>query len=228
MSLSGKVRGLLRDLRSTRVTFEHAEDERDNYPEKIGVADANFETVEFIRKTNSLMVAEIGVYKGHTSREIARVLGNRGELHLYDFYDVVERVAAELADLGYTNIRTFPNSYKYLDSYNWSLGRVLAKHDEPIYDYIFIDGAHTWAIDGLAAVLADRLLKPGGHLDFDDHEWTLADSEALRPKNFPLTARMYTAEQIKTRQVQMICDLLIRRDHRYTEIVPNKIFRKVR
>jgi predicted O-methyltransferase YrrM len=228
MSLRRTARALIRELRSTRVKFEHAEDERDNYPQMVAVASANSQTVQFLRTTESRTIAEIGIYEGHTSREIARMLDGRGELHLYDFDDVVARVAAELSDLGYRNIKTFPNSYKYLDSYNWSLGKVLAKNPEPIYDYVFIDGAHTWAIDGFASLLADRLLKPGGHLDFDDHNWTLADSRALRPQNFPLTARMYTPEQIRTQQVQMICDLLFRRDDRYTEVVPDKIFRKER
>ena len=33
---------------------------------------------------------------------------------------------------------------------------------EPVFDFVFLDGAHTWDADGLAFLLVDRLLKPGG------------------------------------------------------------------
>lgn len=202
--------------------------ERGNYPVILSVRQPNLHTLDFLRSTDARYVAEIGIYQGHTSREIARWLAGEGELHLYDFHDTVAKVAGELAAEGHLNIRVFPNSYKYLDSYNWSLAKMLEQHPEPIYDYVFIDGAHTWAIDGFATLLVDRLLKPGGYLDFDDHEWTLAGSPTLRPGVFPLTGRMYTDEQVHTPQVKLICDLLIRRDDRYEEVVPDKIFRKIR
>jgi predicted O-methyltransferase YrrM len=44
---------------------------------------------------------------------------------------------------------------------------------EPCYDFVFIDGAHTWDADALAFGLADRLLAPGGWVLFDDLDWTL-------------------------------------------------------
>jgi len=93
---------------------------------------------------------------------------------------------------------------------------------------VFLDGAHTWAHDALAFFLADRLLRPGGHIDFDDFDWSLARSPTLRPSVFPRTAEDFTEEQIECRQVESILDLLVRRDARYVEVVPNKIFRKIR
>jgi predicted O-methyltransferase YrrM len=203
-------------------------DERENYPSSVRVAGPSRDTLEFLRGTTCRMIAEIGIYQGHTSLEIARWLDGEGELHLFDFADKVEAVAAKLAQEGFTNVRAFPNSYKLLDSYNWSLAQVMAEHTKPLYDFVFIDGAHTWAVDALTTFLADRLLKPGGYLDLDDHDWTLAGSPSLRPSAFPLTARMYTDEQIEARQVAMICDLILRRDDRYEEVVPNRIFRKLR
>lgn len=74
---------------------------------------------------------------------------------------------------------------------------------------------------------AGRLLKPGGFIAFDDYGWTLAHSKALRPLKFPLTGKLYTDEQIKTPQVEMIFDLLMRRDDRYVEVVPDRVWRKV-
>jgi predicted O-methyltransferase YrrM len=203
-------------------------DERNNYPRFVDVSAANQHTMDFLRTTRCRMIAEIGIYQGHTSREITKWLNGEGELHLFDFDDRVHKVAEDLAKAGHTNVRTFPNSYKLLDSYNWSLAGLLEQHVEPIYDYVFIDGAHTWAVDALTALLVDRLLRPGGYLDLDDYSWTLGGSPSMRPERFPLTAKLYTREQIDALQIKMICDLLIRRDDRYQEVVPDKIWRKTR
>jgi len=86
---------------------------------------------------------------------------------------------------------------------------------------------HNWAVDALAAFLADRMLKVGGYLDFDDYDWTLGGSASLNPMVFPLTRKLYTAEQIASKQVKMIVDLIIRRDPRYQEVVADKIFQKL-
>jgi predicted O-methyltransferase YrrM len=181
-----------------------------------------------LQRTQCRCIAEIGIYRGYTSSEIAKWLAGEGELHLFDFDNVVQMVTQQLASDGYTNVRGYGNSYKYLDSYNWSLATVLQDHPDPLYDFIYIDGAHTWAVDGFATLLADRLLLPGGYLAHDDYNWTLARSPSLNPAAFPLTARMYTDEQIRSRQVEMICDLLIRRSGRYEEVLKDTIWRKVR
>jgi predicted O-methyltransferase YrrM len=64
-------------------------------------------------------------------------------------------------------------------SYTWFLHDTVraqlndAGEIEPCYDFVFIDGAHTWDVDALAFTLADRLLVPGGWILFDDLDWTL-------------------------------------------------------
>ena len=173
------------------------------------------------------MIAELGVFQGHTSMEFAKFLNGKGELHLYDFEDRVADVEKRLAAAGYSNVKTFGSSYKLLDSYCWTLGQMVERHPEPIYDFIFVDGPHTWAIDALATLLSDKLLKVGGYLDFDNYKWTLAGSPSMNPKDFPLTKKLYTPEQIDAQQVKMIVDLLVRRDPRYREIVTERIFQKI-
>jgi predicted O-methyltransferase YrrM len=198
-----------------------------NYPKSLAVAAANAVTVEFVRQSGCSRIAEIGAYHGDTSVEFAKYLNGNGELHIFDRAEYVEHTLRRLREAGHTNVRGFSSSGRLLDSYNWTLGRLLAEHRGPIYDYVFLDGAHTWAIDGFAALLADRLLKVGGHLDFDDYHWNLVGSPCLNPRVFPLTARLYTDEQMEAFQVQMIVDVLIRPDPRYKEVVANKIFQKI-
>ena len=158
----------------------------------VAVSVANSKTMDFIKDKHCRMIAELGVYQGHTSMAFAKYLNGEGSLHLYDFEDRVRTVAAELERAGFHNVQSFGCSYRYRDSYNWALGKAIATHGEPIYDYIFLDGAHDWAIDALATLLSDRLLKVGGYLDFDDYGWTLAESPSLNPRAFPLTAKLYT------------------------------------
>lgn len=120
------------------------------------------------------------------------------------------------------------NTHKTLDCYNWSLMKLLQQHDQPIFDYVFLDGAHTWNVDALTFFLADRLLKTGGHLDFDDYDWSIGSSPSLNPKVYPRTRKLYTEEQIAERQVKLIVDLLVKTNPRYVEVIPNKIYRKIR
>lgn len=192
----------------------------------LNVQGPNARTVELVRASGARTYGEVGVYRGDTARCVAEVLGGAGELHLFDYADRVEPVAAALRAAGHVNVVAHANSRRMLDSYNWSLMRLLAAHQEPLFDYVFLDGAHTWTLDALAFCLIDRLLRPGGIVDFDDYAWTLEASPSMRPEVFPDVLGLYTDEQIAARQVALVVDLLVRRDERYEEIVPDKAFRK--
>ena len=197
------------------------------YPESdLNVEGANERTVAFFAQSGCRRYAEIGVYKGDTAGRIADVLGGEGEIHLFDYADRVEPVAAALRGAGHRNVVAHGNSRRLLDSYNWSLMHVLAERGGGAFDYVFIDGAHTWAHDALAFALADRLLAPGGYIDFDDYRWTLRASPTMNPTAFPEVEQLYTDEQIDARQVALVVDLLVRSDERYEEVVPDKVFRK--
>ena len=237
MTTSGTIKQLRQSLRTfeRRIGYRFSRistlwgHEHSNYPRTIiGVGrKPNLQTVAFVRSTASKIVAEIGVYHGDTSLEIARVLNGIGELHLFDFQDRVDAVEKKVIEAGFHNIKTHGNSYKLLDSYNWLLAKLIDKNNEPIFDYVFMDGNSTFAIDGLTFFLVDRLLKVGGHIDFDNYDLIFGTSRTFRPERFPLTGKLYTREQIDTKQVKMIVDLLVRKSRRYSEIVPNKIFRKM-
>jgi hypothetical protein len=81
-------------------------------------------------------------------------------------------------------------------SYVWWLKRQVEKRSdsagncEPLYDLCYVDGAHNLSIDGVAVVLAEKLLRPGGWLVLDDLEWTYRDDPyGLRERGvyFPLS-----------------------------------------
>jgi predicted O-methyltransferase YrrM len=193
----------------------------------LNVPGANRRTLDFFAGTGCTRYAEIGVYKGDTALAIAQLLAGRGEIHLFDFEDRVREAEGRLRQAGHTNVVSHANSRRLLDSYNWSLMQLLAAGKAPVFDYVFLDGAHTWALDALAFCLVDRLLCDGGYVDFDDYRWTLAGSPSMRPEVFPDVRRLYSDEQIATRQVQLVVDLLVRRHSGYREVVPDKVFQKV-
>jgi len=220
-------KGFRRIRKLSQLTDRLINSDRANVPRGGAVYGPNYETINFIKRTECRHIAEIGIFKGFTSMEFAKFLNGEGELHLFDYEDRVKSVAIALEHAGFRNVRVFGSSYKLLDSYNWSLAKLLEQNAGPIYDYVFVDGAHSWAVDALTAFLADRMLKVGGYLDFDDYDWTFGGSPSCNPRVFPLTGKLYTAEQIESKQVKMIVDLLIRRDPRYQEVVANKIFQKL-
>ena len=188
------------------------------------VADAR--TMEFLASADARTIAEIGVDQGATSEAILAWLGGRGVVHLFDFEDCLDRVTQRLRANGLMNFVAHGNSRRKLDSYNWSLMRMLQENPAPVFDYVYLDGAHTWAIDALTFFLIDQLLKPGGYIDFDDYHWTIDGSPTVNPRVYPRIREMYTEEQMQTSQVALIVDLLVRRPGRYEEVVPDKIFRK--
>lgn len=193
----------------------------------LNVEGPNEQTVEQVRASGARVYAEVGVYLGATAEAVAEVLGGEGEIHLFDFEDRVGPLAERLRARGHGNVVAHPNSRRALDSYNWSLMKLLREGRAGSFDYVFLDGAHTWAHDALAFLLVDRLLAPGGHVDFDDYAWTLERSPSMSPEAFPPTRKLYTDEQIAEPQVALVVELLVRSDARYEEVVPDKVFRKV-
>jgi predicted O-methyltransferase YrrM len=198
-----------------------------SYPTgELNVTAANSQTVEFFAASGCRTYAELGVYEGDTALAIATSLDGEGELHLFDFEDRVEAVSARLRQAGHENVFAHANSRRLLDSYNWSLMQLLEESKSALFDYVFLDGAHTWTHDALAFLLIDRLLQPGGYIDFDDYTWTLRNSPSMNPAAFPEVEQLYTDDQIDSAQVALVVDLLVKLDPAYEEVVPNKIFRK--
>jgi predicted O-methyltransferase YrrM len=109
-------------------------------------------------------------------------------------------------------------------SYTWWLKeqveRASDRHGncEPMYDFCYLDGAHNWTIDGLAALLVEKLLRPGGWLLLDDLNWTYA---AYRggyggPGQSPQDLGLSAAEQAAP-HVHAVFELLVKQHPSFTE-----------
>jgi len=186
-------------------------------------------TYSFLKKVfgveQHFSYAEFGIYKADTAYNVCKQFPN-ATLYLFDFHENIE-AAKEKLSIFTNKIFYYGNTQKYNDSYNWSLAQLLQNQQNyPLFDYCFLDGAHTFAVDALNFLLCDKLTRVGGYIDFDDYYWTLRGS-SLDPKKIPAIADQYTEEQIDSKQVALIVDLLVKTNPQYKEILKNKIFQKI-
>lgn len=96
-------------------------------------------------------------------------------------------------------------------SYNWELMKLIEERTqngscEPLFDFCFIDGAHSWGVDGFAFFLVEKLLKPKGWLLFDDLHWTYESSPTLGKTKM---VKQMPEDERKTSQVNKIFTLLV-------------------
>jgi predicted O-methyltransferase YrrM len=165
------------------VRFEEVAEGLDGLPHMS--PDEGRKVYDHIRSAGARDVLELGSAHGVGAAYMAAALeanGGEGVVTTVDraaaSYDPApEQVAAGIG-LGHRVRQVMvPDS-----SYTWWLKeQVEARSDEagncePAYDFCYLDGAHDWTIDGLAVVLVERLLRPGGWLLLDDLGWSYADS----------------------------------------------------
>jgi predicted O-methyltransferase YrrM len=163
------------------------------------------ELFEFVATHQPANCLELGFAHGVSTCYIAAALEavGRGQLTSVDVKASLERTpsAEELLDRAGLTHRV--ELVREQTSYNWFLHRTLRaqlNHGriQPIYDFCFIDGAHTWVDDGFAFTLVDKLLKPGGWVLFDDLNWKPDDA-----------GQGLDSEEDRLAEVREILDLLV-------------------
>lgn len=179
---------------------------------------------DHIQATRPEGVLEIGTANAVGSAYMAAALDEVGRGRV----TTVDRVGASyspgpetvLADVGLTDrveLIRVPDS-----SYNWWLKtQILTRSDaagnvEPMYDFAYLDGAHEFNIDGLAVVLIEKLLKPGGWLLLDDLDWTYATSPSFIAKPSARPKNLSDAE-LHEPHVRAVFDVLLRSHPAFSE-----------
>jgi predicted O-methyltransferase YrrM len=169
---------------------------------------------DFVRRQRPKRCLELGFAHGVGSLYIASALeaNDSGRLTTVDIPTALARrpTAHELVDRAGLAHRV--EILVEETSYNWYLHRVLREQQrdgaiEPVFDFVFLDGGHTWDADGLAVLLSTRLLRPGGWILLDDLDWKFDE----RSPQIPVSQRRY-------RQVQEIWDLLVTTDQAFDEL----------
>ncbi len=167
----------------------------------------------FVSENGFRSCLELGFMHGVSSVYIAAALEANGAGHLTS---VDIPYALELTPLASDLLERAGLSHRVElvvnpDSYVWWLrkqlrGQQRGKTIEPLYDFVFIDGAHTWDHDALAFLLVDRLLRPGGWVLLDDLDWCVPEGASV------------PADTLSIPHVREIWDLLIESDPSYDEL----------
>lgn len=170
---------------------------------------------------------ELGFAHGAGSGYIAAALDEMDRGHLScvdiepsrDFTPTIEDTLARLALADRVSV------HREVNSYNWFLKKTIDARTRngichPCYDFVFIDGSKNWTIDGMAFFLADKLLRPGGWILFDDYGWRYADALARGKGNSDgVSARALSDDQIEQPNVAAIFHLLVVQHPRYANFM---------
>jgi predicted O-methyltransferase YrrM len=182
------------------------------------------DAIRFIKANNAdPMFAEFGVGVGATTLEVAKILDNHGEIHIFDFHESVQELRYDLHVRGFTNVHPHGNTNKHWDSYHWSVSKLLEEGKTEQFDLIYIDGAHTYLHDALIFFMADRILKVNGIMIFDDWSWSFSSSQWMKD----IRHQFMTDEQINARQIGMFIRDLVDTHVGYEALLPNEVYRKV-
>jgi len=169
---------------------------------------------EFIRDAKVRNVLELGFANGASTMYLAAAVDEvgGGSILTMDNQSARARKPNILDLMEKTGLGKYVTPVFADASYSWELMKLLEREVQPRFDFVFIDGAHTWEVDGLAFFVVDRFLRPGGWILFDDLEWTLGGGGM---KDVPWVKEL-PVEQRGTPQIEKVFDLLVKRHPNYT------------
>jgi predicted O-methyltransferase YrrM len=159
-------------------------------------------------------ILELGCAHGTSTAYLAAALEAKGAglVRTFDREDARDRDPNLFTVLQHVGVEHRVKPILSRSSYTWELMRLVEERTEgevthPLFDFCFLDGAHTWETDGLAFLLVDRLMKPDRWIVFDDVNWTLGSSPTLRDTS---RVKALAPEERTTPHVRKIIDLLVR------------------
>ncbi len=162
---------------------------------------------------------ELGFFHGVSSAYIAEMLREQGSGHLVtiDLESARNREPNIEQILDSLALRRLVTIYFEPRSYTWRLMKLIEEHPEPIFDFCYVDGGHTWDHSGFGFFLVEKLLRPGGWTLFDDLSWTIEQSSAFQDAaTRENLMRRHTREYVATPQVRKVWELLVKRHPSFT------------
>jgi predicted O-methyltransferase YrrM len=172
---------------------------------------------DHLRETGATRVLELGTAHGVSAAYMAAAIEESGGM----VTTVDHAVATKLRDpqpgpvLERTGLSLSVNRVLVEDSsYTWWLGQQIESQTRsgqcrPMYDFVYIDGAHNWTIDGFSFVLVEKLLRPDGWLLLDDLGWAYgAPGTSTGPGQGPDALGLSSAE-CALPHMQRVFDLLV-------------------
>jgi len=176
---------------------------------------------DFIITKNVVSILEIGFFHGKSTNFMAAALDELGcgKVCTIDIY------SAKNYTPNINELSTRTGLVSYIEPIfsergsQWEMRRLIQDNSRddvcsPIFDFCFIDAYHSWECAGLDFFLAEKLLKPGGWILFDDLDWSFDTSPTW--KNLPETKAMSDAYRT-TKQVREVFALLVKQHQQFVE-----------
>jgi predicted O-methyltransferase YrrM len=171
-------------------------------------------------------VLELGTAHGVGAAYMAAALQARGAGHLttVDYagasFDPSPEEVLERA--GLTDWVTVIRAHS---SYNWFLKQTIeecsdaAGNCRPRFDFCYLDGSKNFNVDGLAVVLVEKLLKPGGWLLMDDLEWTYERNPWIAPTGDGRPLGPLSASERTEPHLLAVFELIVAQHPSFTRLV---------
>jgi predicted O-methyltransferase YrrM len=179
---------------------------------------------DHVRATRPAEVLELGTAHGVGAAYLAAGLDDNGagRLTTVDFAGAAYDPSPE-AVLAHAGVAARVQVVRDFSSYTWWLKeQVQARSDragnvEPLYDFVYLDGAKHWTIDGLAVVLVEKLLRPGGWLLMDDLDWTYAQDPG-REATDGIVHRELSERERSEPHLRAVFDLIVAQHPSFTDV----------
>ena len=179
---------------------------------------------DHVRETRPASVLELGTAHGVSAAYIAAALDANGEGHLttVDSSQLTWENPTPGELLEAAGLRGRVSIDRSYSTYNWFLKeQVEAQSDdagncEPLYDFCFLDGQKNWSVDGLAVVLIQKLLRPGGWLLLDDLGWTY--SPATTGFHYWTDIGQLSERERIEPHMRAVFELIVKQDPAFTEL----------
>jgi predicted O-methyltransferase YrrM len=166
---------------------------------------------DLIRREHLASVLEIGFYHGVSTCYLASAVAPQGG-HVTSIDIPYSAGLAPTAEelLQSCALAPFVTVVREPAGAAWHLMKLISARQR--FDLCYIDDIHTWSVTGLHFFLAEKLVRPGGYLLFDDLNWTVTGSETGN-----VTGRKLTDEQKETAQVGTVWTLLVKEHPNLTD-----------
>src|SRR4051795_6019327 len=169
-------------------------------------------------------VLELGTAHGVGAAYLAAALEDNGagRLTTVDFAGAAYDPSPE-AVLARAGVAGRVAVVREFSSYTWWLKeQVQARSDragnvEPRYDFVYLDGAKNWTVDGLAVVLVEKLLRPGGWLLMDDLDWTYAQDPRREATDGVVHRELSEPERTQP-HLRAVFELIVAQHPSFTEL----------
>jgi predicted O-methyltransferase YrrM len=181
---------------------------------------------EHIRENRPGNLLELGTARGGSAVFIAAALEANGVGHLTSVdstrWHWLNPTPQEVLDKA--GLSSWVTLDKRFSTYTWFLKTEIEKRldatgsAQPGYDFIFLDGSKNWSTDGLAVVLAERLLRPGGWLLLDDLGWNY-EKHCEAATHYEIEIAKLSDEERIQPHLRAIFDLLIRTNPAFDQFV---------